>query len=404
MRLRDSISFIYALSLQRVLFVMIMLCALGCENTTIEVPESPYSISDDSFEIQTIADGFNIPFGIAIVQENEYYVTERLGKLFHIKAGAKTQVKGVPKSKVFDDIGIPAIKHGGLMDISLHPNFKENSWLYLAYLGVDDFARVDRFKIENNRVSNRKTIFKTRQTNKRGSGMRIVWEDDVHFFLNVGGTVFTTSKKPILTAQNLEEDSGKIHRIKDDGSIPIDNPVFKDYDAPSTIWSYGHRDSQGLVYDKSNNTLYGLEHGPKGGDEFNIIKKGGNYGWPIFTYGIHYNGVSISTITEKEAETRTILPEHYWTVPSKDGGQAIAPACLLKLEGSSIQEWNNHFLMGSLAYKRLMKFNRETGETFGLNIEGRVRTIKQLPSGDLIALLERNDLNKSNGRIIKITS
>ena len=98
----------------------------------------------------------------------------------------------------------------------------------------------------------------------------------------------------------------------------------------------------------------------------------------------------------------TVFPEHYWTVPTYDGGQAIAPACLLKVNESNISDWNNYFIFGSLAFRRLMKYNRETDETFGLNIEGRVRTIKQLPSGDIIALIERNDLNLSNGRIIRI--
>ena len=110
----------------------------------------------------------------------------------------------------------------------------------------------------------------------------------------------------------------------------------------------------------------------------------------------------VSTISEDSAAIFTVLPEHYWTIPTYDGGQALAPACLLKVDGSTITGWNDHFVFGSLAYRRLMKYNRETGETFGLTIEGRVRTIKQLPSGDIIALIERNDLNQANGMIIKI--
>ncbi|MCR9287277.1 MAG: PQQ-dependent sugar dehydrogenase [Bacteroidetes bacterium] len=97
------------------------------------------------------------------------------------------------------------------------------------------------------------------------------------------------------------------------------------------------------------------------------------------------------------------MPEHHWTVPARDGGQAIAPACLLKVNGSNISDWNDYFLFGSLAFRRLMKYNRKTNETFGLNIEGRVRTIKQLLSGDIIALIERNDLTKSNGMIVRIS-
>lgn len=375
---------------------------ISCTNNIVEVPLSPYSISDDSFSVETIAEGFVIPYGVAIVTDNEYYITDRIGKLIHFKDGHQVEIEGIPEVTVFGDQGIPAILHGGLMDVSIHPKFTANSWIYISYLDADGFARVSRFKIENNTTTQFETIFKTRSQNYYGNGMRIVWEDDTHFFLNVGGSVFTTSTNPILISQNLHEDAGKIHRLKEDGSIPDDNPIFDGFTKPTTIWSYGHRDSQGLVYDKDTNVLFGVEHGPKGGDELNIIKAGGNYGWPIFTYGIHYNGKSVSTITEEEAIQTTILPEHYWTVPTDDGGQAIAPASLLKVEGSNIADWNNHFLLGSLAYRRLMKYNRDTDETFGLTIEGRVRTIKQLPSGDIIALIERNDIRTSNGKIIRI--
>lgn len=172
---------------------------------------------------------------------------------------------------------------------------------------------------------------------------------------------------------------------------------------PSSIWSYGHRDVQGLYLDKANHTLFGVEHGPMGGDELNIIEKGKNYGWPLFSYGINYDGLQASMISLDSAAKFTVLPEHYWTVPTHYGGQAIAPACLLKVDSSNINTWNGHFLIGSLAYRRLMKYNRTTGETYGLNIEGRVRTIQLLPSGDIIALVERNHLKKSNGKIIRIS-
>lgn len=377
---------------------------IGCESTIVKVPASPYPISNDSFSVKTIAEGFVIPYGIAIINDTEYFITDRIGKLFHFKEGHQIEIKGMPSVKTFGDKGIPAVMHGGLMDVSIHPKFNETPWVYISYLDIDGFAKVSRCKIQNDKATKFETIFKTRSQNYYGNGMRIVWEDDTHFFLNVGGSVFTTSKNPILTAQDLQDDSGKIHRLRENGAIPTDNPIFEEMTQPTTIWSYGHRDSQGLVYDKKSKTLFGVEHGPKGGDEFNIIKKGGNYGWPIFTYGIHYNGESISILTEEEASKTTILPEHYWTVPTKDGGQAIAPSCLLRVEGSTITDWNNHFLMGSLAYRRLMKYNRDTDETVALAIEGRVRTLKQLPSGDIIALMERNDVSKSNGKIIRISN
>ena len=382
--------------------ILVMGCFISCQSNLIKVPDSPYAMSHDSFTLDTIAAGFTIPYGIAIVEENEFFITDRVGAMFHFKDGDQKEITGMPDVVTFGIPGLRAILHGGLMDISIHPNYATNSWVYISYLDSDGLAKVARFKIQDNTATQYETIFATRHTNYTGNGMRIVWEDDTHFFLNVGNSNFSTSTNPVLNAQDLMDDAGKIHRLLEDGSVPPDNPVFDGFTAPTTIWSYGHRDVQGLYLDRSSNTLFGVEHGPKGGDEFNIIEKGKNYGWPIFSNGINYDGAQVSTISKDSAATFTVFPEHFWTIPTYDGGQAIAPACLLKVEGSNIKDWNDHFVFGSLAYRRLMKYNRATRETYGLEIEGRVRTIKQLPSGDIIALIERNDLNQSNGLIVKI--
>ena len=375
----------------------------SCKSNIVEVPESPYPISNDSFTLDTIAQDFIIPYGIAIVEDNEYFITDRIGKMFHFKDGNRTEILGMPEVVTFGTPGIAAIMHGGLMDISIHPNYSNTPWVYISYLDTVGIAKVSRLKVENNEATQFETIFKTRNQNYTGNGMRIVWEDDTHFFLNIGNSNWSTSTNPVLNAQDLNDDAGKIHRLMEDGKIPSDNPVFENYTSPTTIWSYGHRDVQGLYFEKSTNTLFGVEHGPQGGDEFNVIVKGKNYGWPFFSYGINYDGALASTISEDSAAIFTVLPEHYWTVPTDYGGQAIAPACLLKVDKSNISDWNDYFVFGSLAYRRLMKYNRETDETIGLNIEGRVRTIKQLPGGDIIALIERNDLRLSNGMIVRIS-
>jgi glucose/arabinose dehydrogenase len=389
----------------KILFTILSFgCLMSCNRNIIKVPNSPYPISNDSFSVDTIAQGFTIPYGIAIVEENEYFITDRVGKMFHFKDGNQSEVVGMPEVVTFGTPGIPAIMHGGLMDVSIHPNYTTNSWVYISYLDSDGLAKVSRLKIQNNAATQFEIIFATRNQNYTGNGMRIVWEDDTHFFLNVGNSNFSTSLNPVLNAQDLNDDAGKIHRLMEDGSIPSDNPVFENFESPTTIWSYGHRDVQGLYFEESTHTHFGVEHGPKGGDEFNVIEKGKNYGWPLFSYGINYDGAWVSTISEDSAAKFTVLPEHYWTIPTNDGGQAIAPACLLKVNGSTISDWNDYFVFGSLAFRRLMKYDRATDETFGLNIEGRVRTIKQLPSGNIIALIERNDLNQSNGKIIRISN
>jgi glucose/arabinose dehydrogenase len=397
----------HSIKIYFVLPTLIVLClglTTNCQSTknAIQVPPSPYPISDDAFSVSTIVEGFSIPYGIAIVKENEYFITDRIGKMYHFQEGKLTQISGVPSVAILEHTGGPVILHGGLMDVSIHPNYSTNSWVYLSYVSVDCFAKVARCKIQNNAITQLEVIFVTKNQNVFGNGMRIVWEDDTHFFLNIGGSTFSTKDYPLTVSQDLNSEAGKIHRLMEDGSIPSDNPIFNNFKSPTTIWSYGHRDVQGLYYDKLENTLFGAEHGPKGGDEFNVINKGNNYGWPLFSYGIHYDGVGVSTISEDSATTFTTLPEYHWTVPSNNGGQAIGPACLLKVEGSNISDWNNFFVFGSLSFRRLMKYNRATDETFGLNIEGRVRTIKQLPSGDIIALIERNNLKDSNGKIVRI--
>lgn len=369
----------------------------------IKVPESPYPISNDTFSKDTIAQGFTIPYGIAIIEENEYFITDRVGQMFHFKDSLLTEIAGMPEVVTFGTPGLAAIMHGGLMDISLPPNYSTKPWIYISYLSTDGLAKVARFKVRNNAATQFEVIFATRSESYTGNGMRMVWEDEQHFFLAVGNSNWSSSTHPVLNAQDFDDDAGKIHRLMEDGSVPADNPVFENQASPTTIWSYGHRDVQGLYFENSTATLFGIEHGPKGGDEFNIIEKGKNYGWPMFSYGINYDGATASTISEDSAALFTVLPEHYWTVPTHDGGQALAPACLLKVTESNIAGWNDHFVFGSLAFRRLMKYNRKTKETYGLDIEGRVRTIKQLPGGDILALIERNDLRKSNGMVVRIS-
>ncbi|MEO1051747.1 MAG: PQQ-dependent sugar dehydrogenase [Bacteroidota bacterium] len=384
--------------------LVIGICTSCDRDSLLDVPPSPFPMDNTTFSVETIAKGFSIPFGIAIVSDSEYFITDRTNRLYWFKDDQLIEIDGTPNIATFRDPGIAAIAHGGLMDISLHPEYPNTPWLYIAYLSAGATGTVARFQIHDNQITQLETILETSTPGFYGNGMRIVWEDDSHFFLNIGASTLTTNANPILISQDLNEDWGKVHRLMEDGSTPADNPIFAGTTNASSIWSYGHRDVQGLYYDKVTGTLFGVEHGPKGGDEFNVIEGGNNYGWPLFTFGINYDGATVSSMSEREAAQSTQLPEHYWTAPTNDGGQSIAPSCLLKVDGSSVPDWNDHFLIGSLAFRRLLKFDRNTGETFGLDLEGRVRTIKQLPGGDIIALIERSHPTLSNGRIVRISA
>lgn len=375
----------------------------SCQKKETTSFESPYPISPDSFSTEVIAEGFTIPFGLAVISPEEFLVSDRIGKIYHITNGKVSEVFGGPEVLTFEDPGLPWITHGGMMDLSIHPNYPEVPFFYVAYLGKDSKARVDRFIVQDNIIIAIESIFTSSTEGHYGNAMRIVWQGNNRFFLNLGGTTLSTKENPDLLAQNLDEDWGKIHKIGEDGTVPLDNPIIGDSPYPTSIFSYGHRDVQGLFYDDQTGILYGIEQGPKGGDEFNVIDAGINYGWPLFTYGTHYDGSPVSLISKDSAEKISKLPEFSWTVPTPGGGQAIAPSSAILVKNSSVPEWDNNFLIGSLAFRRLLKYKPETQETFGLDLQGRVRTLKQLPNGDILALIERSEIGEEDGKLIRIT-
>ncbi len=227
-------------------------------------------------------------------------------------------------------------------------------------------------------------------------GSRIAWQDASYFFLSfgVGGDPY-----PDPGPQDLGSDVGKIHRLTADGKIPPDNPILPGASAPSTIWSYGHRNPQGLHYDAVQRTLYATEHGPLGGDELNIITAGGNYGWPLFSYGLNYDQTPVSNMTEQEAATVSILPAKFWGPDFR-----VAPSGLLFVEDSQFPSWNGSFLLGTLNPQHLLRYDPATDETeIVLTNVGRVRDIAQLPSGRLLIAVDAGSPNPSDlGRIIRL--
>lgn len=349
----------------------------------------PQGAVKSTFEV--IASGFTIPWGIEVIGEEDFLFTERLGSLFRYKDGTVTQISNIPNSNIYR---FSRLFFGGLMDVSVHPQFDSNNLVYIAYVATDDRLAVARFQLQNNTAQNLEVIFKA---NAFSIGSRIVWQNNTHFFLTLGlgGTPY-----PKPGAQNLNDDRGKIHRLMEDGSIPPDNPTFPGFSSPTSIWSYGHRNPQGLYYDPDSGTLYANEHGPLGGDELNIITKGGNYGWPLFSYGLNYNKTPVSNMSEQEAAATTILPAKYWGPYFR-----VAPSGLIKLSDSNFNSWNGSFLMGALRPQDLLRYKLETDETeIVLANVGRVRDVAQLPSGNLLILVDAGSPNDADeGRIIKLT-
>ena len=366
-------------------FLMLLITSCSGHDAPI-IPD--YRIAN--FEV--IASEFTIPWGIEVIGEDDYLFTERLGSLFRYKDGIVTQISNIPNSNVYSVLG--GLMLGGLMDASVHPQFDSNNMVYLAYVATDDQLAVARFQLQNNVAQNLEVIFKA---NAFSIGSRIAWQNDTHFFLTLGlgGTPY-----PEPGAQDLNDDRGKIHRLMEDGSIPPDNPTFPGIASPSSIWSYGHRNPQGLYYDFASGTLYANEHGPLGGDELNIITRGGNYGWPLFSYGLNYDETPVSNMSEQEAAATTILPAKYWGPDFR-----VAPSGLIKLSDSNFNSWNGSFLMGTLRPQDLLQYNLETDETeIVLANVGRVRDVAQLPSGNLLILVDAGSPNDADeGRIIKLT-
>jgi aldose sugar dehydrogenase len=343
--------------------------------------------NDGTTEPRVLASGYWIPDGIAVIGEGEFLFADRGGALYHYLDGGVTRVQGIPTSRTS---GI----YGGLLDVSLHPSFRDSRLVYIAYDDNSFDLTVARFELRGDRAQSLRVIY---ESDEFSIGSRIEWEGPSHFFLSfgVGGDPY-----PDPGPQDFSADVGKIHRLTADGQIPPDNPILPGASKPSTIWSYGHRNPQGLYYDASKRTLYATEHGPLGGDELNIVLAGGNYGWPLFSYGLNYDRTRVSEMSEDAARAVSILPAKFWGPDFR-----VAPSGLLFVEGSQFTTWNGAFLLGALNPQHLLRYDLATDETeIVLRNIGRVRDIAQLPSGKLlIAVDARSPRPSDRGRIIELS-
>ena len=340
-----------------------------------------------SFQVETYADGFEIPWGMAFLPDNRMMVTDRIGDLWIVEKDGKDKVKVSGE--------IPNVRskgQGGMLDVAVHPDFNTNSYIYLSFSDYSEnksHTSLIRAKLVNNSLVNSQIIFRPEEKffTKRSLhfGSRIIFDDKGFIFFCIG------DRGDRDLAQNLDMPNGKMYRIRDDGAIPIDNPFYYTKGAIKSIWSYGHRNPQGLAIHPSTRQLWEAEHGPRGGDEVNIILRGHNYGWPVITYGKNYSGTIISKLTHHEGMDQ---PVFHWT-PS------IAVCGIAFYDGSQFPEWKNNLLATSLKYERLHRV-----ELDGMNMvkdeiifeaESRVRDVEVGPDGIIYVALE------DPGRIVKLT-
>ncbi len=339
-----------------------------------------------TIKTDTIASGMEVPWCIAFLPGGGMLVTDRNGKLYNVDTNKKKQlVKGVPE--------VVAKGQGGLLDVLLHPDFENNNLLYLSYSKANpadaalSTTAIMQAKFENNTLSKQHDIFVAKPYSPTGRhyGGRMVFGRDGYLYFSVGERG-NEKENP----QTLGNDLGKIHRIKADGSIPADNPFVHIKNASPSIFSYGNRNPQGLAIHPLTGALWENEHGPMGGDEINIIEPGKNYGWPVITYGINYNGTAI---TDKTAMPGMEQPIHFW-VPS------IAPGALSFVQGNRYKGWEGNLLSGSLKFHNISRCtlngNVVVAEETILKDVGRVREVKTGPDGYIYISVE------SPGYVLKL--
>lgn len=341
---------------------------------------------DDNYNLVKVVEGVKIPWGMTWLSKNEMLVSDRSGELYLVRNDTiiNVPIKNVPK--------VDARGQGGLLDLETHPNYQENGWIYISYSGFEgdeDGSNVSiaRAKLDTEALAltDVELIFDGSPNTKNGRhyGSRLEFDNDGYLFFSIGDR----GERDVMP-QSLVHDGGKIHRIHDDGSIPKDNPFIGQDNANDSIYSYGHRNPQGMAKHPKTGKIWAHEHGPKGGDELNVINKSVNYGWPVISYGVNYSGTSFTDITSKEGMAQ---PKWQWT-PS------IAPSGMVFVDSERYPEWKGHMLAGALKFAHVVLVNMEGDEVTGhsklFEGIGRVRSLSMSPDGYLYIGTDGNGIFK----------
>ncbi|MCI4566519.1 PQQ-dependent sugar dehydrogenase [Lysobacter sp. CFH 32150] len=334
------------------------------------------------FRITEIATGLDHPWSVALLPDGGFLVTERPGRLRHVGANGalSAPIAGVP--------AVWAHGQGGLLDVALAPDFATSRRIYLSYseAGDDDTAgtAVARATLGDGALSAVSVIY--RQQPKLGGGnhfgSRFAFDKAGHIFISQG----ERNDRP--TAQKLDMLQGKLVRLHLDGRVPRDNPFVGRKDARPEIWSYGHRNMQGLAFDPRTGKLWESEHGPRGGDEINLPQPGKNYGWPIITHGIDYSGIKISESVGTSAPGME-QPHHFWAKSPGLSGMAF-------YTGRPGTPWNDSLFLGSLAESNLIRLRLEGDRIVGeerllTDLGERIRDVRVGSDGNVYVLTDADD-------------
>jgi aldose sugar dehydrogenase len=371
---------------------MLLTTAIGLmSNSSSDDKRDSKAFSEANFKVDTVASGLTMPWASALLPNGDLLVTERGGKLRIVKNG---------KLEAQEITGIPEVYYkgqGGLLDIALHPDYKTNGWIYISYSspkkdgeeGDDGGANTAlmRAKLKDNALTDIQHLFKAIPNVKANVhfGGRIVFDKKGYVFLSLG------ERGQKENSQNLSRDQGKVVRLHEDGKIPSDNPFVKTAGARPEIWTYGHRNPQGMIINPATGVIWEHEHGPQGGDELNIVEKGKNYGWPAITFGIDYDNSIISKDTAKAGMEQPVV---YWK-PS------IAPCGMTFLSNDKYKDWKGDLLVGSLKFMYLqhltVKGNKVTKREVIFDKIGRVRDVRMGWDGNVYVVLE------NSGKVVRLT-
>ena len=346
--------------------------------------DAPLRSVHHQFRVVTVAEGLVNPWAMAFLPGGYMLVTERPGRLRIIRNG---RLLAEPVA------GLPAIRvgnQGGLLDVVPHPDFARNRLIYISYAkpnaaGDQSTTAIIRARFANDRLNDVQEIFEANAWS-RGQGhygSRLAFDGKGYLFITIGdrqappqGDLFAHP------AQDLSVHNGKVIRLHEDGRVPSDNPFVGRDGALPQIWSYGHRNPQGLIVDASGN-VWATEHGPQGGDELNLVQPGKNYGWPVIGFGVNYrSGSNIHSGTTREGMEQ---PVKVW-VPS------IATSGLMQYSGSAFPGWQGHVFSGGLVGEVLWRLKVEDGrvteEEQLLSRQGRIRDVRQGPDGFVYIAIE----------------
>jgi glucose/arabinose dehydrogenase len=367
-------------------FAAASLSATAAERPAPPAP-APAPIVTTGYKVIEIAKNLDHPWSMAFLPDGSVLVTERTGRLRLIKADV-LQPQAVS--------GVPAVHTGsqaGLFDIVLHPNFAQNSLVYLTYAAGTKGAngtQVARARFDGSALRDLQVIFKAmplKDTDNHYGG-RMAFLPDGTFALTIGEGFEYREK-----AQDLSSDLGKVVRLNDDGTVPQNNPFIGQSGARPEIYTWGHRNEQGLVFDAQSGRLWETEHGPRGGDELNLIVAHKNYGWPVITYGMDYSGAYVSPYTQRAGLEQPLI---YWT-PS------IAPSGLAIYHGDKFPAWNGDLFVGALAFKHLRRVHLDaqgnviSQEQLLNDKHWRIRDVRVSPDGYLYVSTDEAD-----GRVLRL--